>query len=485
MGDRTVAEMRDCDGRRYRVGEEPRQILGRPRAAVLVAAALAMAAVGVMQYAFGAVAPTIAGAHGWGLEGVFWLLAAWTVFQGGVGFPIAILRGRRAVRPRSLMTAGGALCALGLVTLGAADGPLAAAGYAVLGGSGAGIVYATCSSVVAAWYPERAPRQVSLVTGAFALGSLPVVVASLVALDVSHLAPALVGAGVVVLVVVLGAGSVLADPPRDWWPAHVDPRQWALRRLPARLQNPAAVRPYTTRQAVRTRVLPLIALVLVAAVAVSLLDAAFLVVLGRDLGAGTGTIALAAGALVLLAGGGRSVAVTVADRVGAVRTISAVLLVQATAQAVLAAAAASGSVVLLVAGAALAGAGGGAFYPLFAGLTREFFGHRNAVDVHAVVYSAKAAGGLLGVGVAATVVTHWGFGAVFGLAVPISVAAASAARTFTRPGLPRTLPIAPPAPRAERGSRHPSERPSQRPVLPSAASSSAAAARYDRQVSSV
>lgn len=460
MSESTGIEVRDCDGRRYRVGEDPRQLLGRPRASVLGAAALAMAAVGVMQYAFGAVAPTLMAVRGWGLEEVFWLLAAWTAFQGGIGFPVAALRGRRAVRARALMTLGGLLCALGLIALGTAAAPLAVTGYAVLAGSGAGIVYATCSSVVAAWYPERAARQVSVVTGAFALGSLPVVAAVLVAVEPAGLTSALVGAGVVVLVLVAGAGMLLADPPADWWPAHVDPRRWALRRSPVRLENPAAVRAYTTRQAVRTRVLPLIGLVLVAAVAVSLLDAAFLVVLAHDIGAGVGVTVLAAGALVVLAGGGRSVAVAVADRVGAVRTISAVLGVQAIAQAVLAAAAASASVSLLVAGAALAGAGGGAFYPLFAGLTREFFGYRNALDVHAVVYSAKAVGGLLGVGAAASVIAHWGFGAAFALAVPVSVAAALAARTLTRPGLPHTLPGA--------------QRPAAAPSAASASSSAAA-----------
>ncbi|GLZ47479.1 MFS transporter [Actinomycetospora sp. NBRC 106375] len=436
---RTVHEVRDCDGRRYRTGEDPRDLLGRPRGSVLAASAVAMAAVGVMQYGFGAVAPALMAARGWGLEGTFWLLAGWIVFQAGAGFPVATLHGRRAVRPRSLMVAAALLCGLGLVGLGA-GGPLGAVAYTVLGGSGAGIVYATCSSVVAAWYPERAPQRVSLVTGAFALGSLPVVVAALVALDPGALTPALVGAGLVVLVVVAAAGVLLADPPPHWWPADVDPRRWALRRGPSRLQNPASGRSYTPRQALRTRALLLVAVVLAAAVAVSLLDAAFLVVLALGLGAGPGPVVLAAALLVGFAGGGRSVAVTVGDRVGAVRTISAVLLVQAVAQAVLAMAAASGSVGLVVAGGALAGAGGGAFYPLFAGLTREFFGRDSAVEVHAVVYSAKAVGGVLGVGLAATVVTQWGFAAAFGLAVAVSAAAALGARAFTRPGLPRTLP---------------------------------------------
>ena len=57
-----VDEVRDCEGRRYRIGEDPHDILGRPRSSVLWAAGAAMAAVGVMQYGFGAVAPVLAGA---------------------------------------------------------------------------------------------------------------------------------------------------------------------------------------------------------------------------------------------------------------------------------------------------------------------------------------------------------------------------------------------------------------------------------------
>jgi hypothetical protein len=65
---------------------------------------------------------------------------------------------------------------------------------------------------------------------------------------------------------------------------------------------------------------------------------------------------------------------------------------------------------MLVFATVFAGVGGGAFYPLFASLVREFFGDQSAGArrTHAAVYSAKAFGGVVGVGTAAAVLPSWG-----------------------------------------------------------------------------
>ncbi|GAA4615754.1 hypothetical protein GCM10023108_25650 [Saccharopolyspora hordei] len=92
------------------------------------------------------------------------------------------------------------------------------------------------------------------------------------------------------------------------------------------------------------------------------------------------------------------------------------MAVQAVGQVVLLVAVGHGSPALLFLGAAVAGVGGGAFYPLFAALARAYFGEQS-VEVHGLVYSAKAVSG-----VAAVLTTRRGF--------PVALLAAAALSLF-------------------------------------------------------
>jgi MFS family permease len=440
----TIREIRDNHGRSYRVGESPMELIGRPRSTVLWQTWVPMAAVGVLQYGYGAAVPALMERGGWDLVAVFWLLAGWTVFQAGVGFPTAYLRERHRLGPRPVMLAGAALSALGLVALAHSSGlPGALLGYAVLGGTGAGLVYAACTSTVAKWYPERMARRVSTVTGAFAYGSVPFIVAAVIGLDATNLTAVLDIAAVVLFLLVAGPGLFFRDPPPRWWPAEVDPRAWALGigTNNGRRKNPPAIREFSPAQALHTRVLPVMYLILLAAGAVSLFNAAFVVVFADGLAAGGGAVALAAGLLAGVNGAGRAVSVGISDRVGRCRTLNVVLLVQAVAQLFFALSATTGSAGVLVAAAALAGLGGGGFYPLFASLAREYFGEGSAFEVHGLVYSAKAVGGVVGVGLAAVAVSAWGWAATFVAAAVISLGAAWATGALQRPGLPSPLPL--------------------------------------------
>jgi MFS family permease len=423
----------DCFGRTYQVGPEPEELLGRSRAWMTWLPWAAMAATGVMQYAFGSLVPHLTGR--WAVGQVLWLLAAWTVFQAVAGFPTAYLRERGKLGPRGVMVTGAVLMAAGMVALAHFDSYLPALlGYSVLSGTGAGLVYATCTSTVAKWHPERTASRVSFVTGAFAYGAVPFAVAFLftpatLALDVTA---ALVG------LVVAGAGLFFRDPPANWWPPHIDPREWAVdrRRSPSR-----AVRQFSLAEALRTGVLPLMYLVLLAASAVSLFTVTFFATLGTSIGTGLAVVAIGMAVLLGANGAGRSAAIRVSERIGRRRAIGVVLAAQAVGQLCLAGAASSHSVLLLLPAAILAGAGSGAFYPLFASLAREYFGDRDIARTHAVVYSAKAFGGIIGVGLAALAVPAWGFPAIFLITGIVALASAILGLRLRRPGHVSTLPI--------------------------------------------
>jgi MFS family permease len=435
-----TGETLDFLGRRYFVGPTAEQLLGRGREWMLWLPWAAMAAIGILQYGFGSLVPALV-QRGWAPVDVFWLLALWTVFQAGAGFPVAFLRERGRIGPRSAMIAGAVLLPLGPLSLAHGSELVALIGYSVLSGTGAGLVYATCSSTVAKWYPERTAAKVSLATGAFAYGSVPFAVAFLFTADGGPLVGMLNVTAAVIFLVVLGAGVILRDPPAHWWPPAVDPREWALdgKRCPVN-----AVRQYSPREAMRTGVAPLMYLILFCASAVSLFDITFLAMLGARMDAALFVVAIGTGVLLGTNGAGRALAIRVSEHLGRTRTLGWVLAVLGVGQLLLASAASTGSVAMLLLATLLAGVGGGAFYPLFASLAREFFGDQSAGarQTHAAVYSAKAFGGVLGVGVAAVLVPGWGYPTVFLLATVLAVASATLCLKLRQPG--RFLPGLPP-----------------------------------------
>ncbi|MGH3629374.1 MAG: MFS transporter, partial [Sciscionella sp.] len=166
-------QVQDVFGRRYRVGERDRDLLGHPRHWVAAAAWLAMLAVSTMQYGFGVLVPELAGSHGSRLSALWWALAVWVMCQSAVMMPL--IRRWRLLRtaPRASTALGAVLCAAGLFSLAHSSSPvLLIVGYGVMGGFGAGLVYLSCIRVVAGWYPDR-PARVATVSGAFCYGSIP------------------------------------------------------------------------------------------------------------------------------------------------------------------------------------------------------------------------------------------------------------------------------------------------------------------------
>lgn len=147
-------EITDANNRVYRIGESDREILGRSRSWMVWLPWLAMMAVSVYEYGYGAAEEAIRDAHGWSMSETFWLLAIWALFQAGIAFPAGKLREKGIVSARAAMLIGAALSALGFVTLTQGNLFVAYLGFAVCGGIGAGLVYATCINMVGKWFPE-------------------------------------------------------------------------------------------------------------------------------------------------------------------------------------------------------------------------------------------------------------------------------------------------------------------------------------------
>jgi hypothetical protein len=222
--------IRDCYGRLHRVGESERDLLGRfGRRRILWSAWGAMLGAGALQYGFALTALPLRGTRA-----TLAVLAVWTVCQ-AAAVPLAHrLRAAGRAEPGALVLLGGACCA-GALAIAAtvaeaahpAGGTGLLVGYGVLGGTGAGLVYASCAATAARWYPERAPSAVAFVTGGYAYGAvLPLLLLLALGRRASAVAPLLGVLGGLALLAALVCGAVLRDPPEHWWPAGIDPRPW-------------------------------------------------------------------------------------------------------------------------------------------------------------------------------------------------------------------------------------------------------------------
>jgi MFS family permease len=434
-----VVEVRDVHGRSYRVGERPHDIMGHPRKWMLGLSWAAMAGIGVLQYGYGVAVTALHATDGANVTGALWVLALWVVFQAGAAAPTAALSHRFALAPSRAVLVGALLCAAGPLTLAYTDSlALAVLGYSVLCGTGAGIVYATCTSTVAKWYPEERAVRVGFVTGAFGYGAVPFIALFAGVLTPGNRADVFAGVGVCVLLVVAVCGVLLRDPPAGWWPPEIDPKLWAIdKRMNRSLRNNVpAVRQYSPGEAVRTPAFVVMYLILVFAAAASLLAIVYVPFVAMSHGFSLAIGASAVGLLAVVNGAGRSVAGRISDRFGRRQTLSAALLLEGCAQLGLVYSASVGQPAAFVAFAALSGMAGGAFYPLFASLVADYFGERNAVRNFGVVYSAKLFGGIIGVGLPALVVVSDGLTLLFVAAGLLSLCAAVMTRLLHRPGYP-------------------------------------------------
>jgi MFS family permease len=432
-------EVRDLRGRAYRVGERPHDLIGHSRTWILWLSWVAMAGIGVLQYGYGVAVAALHVTNGSSATGALWVLALWVVFQAGAAAPTAALRHRFALSPARAVLVGALLCAAGPLTLAHTDDLLLAViGYSMLCGTGAGIVYATCSATVAKWYPEARGIRVGFVTGAVGCGAVPFIALFSAVLTPSNRTEIFTAVGVCVLLVVAACGLLLRDPPPGWWPPDIDPRLWPIDKVVNRSlrNNVHAIRQYSPREAARTPAFVVMYLILVLAAAATLLAVVYVPIVAMSHGFSLTVGASAVGLLAVVSGAGRSVACRISDRFGRRQTLSVALLLEGCAQVGLVQSASVGLPAAFVVFAGLSGLAGGAFYPLFASLVADYFGERNAVRNFGLVYSAKLFGGIIGVGLPALVVASQSLVTLFVAAGLLNVCAAALTRLLHRPGYP-------------------------------------------------
>jgi MFS family permease len=436
----SYTEITDENGRIYRVGESPKELLGRSRSSMVWLPWIAMMAVSVFEYGWGAAASTLEKVHGWSLNDAFWMASLWAVFQAGVAFPAGRLREKGVVSAKVAMLTGAVFSGIGYFAI-ANTGNLVLAflGYSVLGGTGAGLVYATCINMVGKWYPEKRGARTGFVNGGFAYGAVPFIFIFSYGFHMSNFKLVLNLVGLYMLIVVAVCGFLFRDPPKNWWPAEVDPLTWnrdqsnkkAAKKL---AKNPPAVRQYTPKEAVRTGMLPLMWGCLVIIGGVSLFGINFQVPFAKESGFGPFIVASSAGVLAIVNGTGRALVGWLSDHLGRRQTLTLVLLISAAGQFGVLYAGEARNLWLFMFFAFINGFGGGAFYPLFAALVPDYFGENYNASNYGLVYSAKLFGGVGGGGLAAGVIVAWGYTGAYILAGCIAIVAAVLTLFLRQPG---------------------------------------------------
>jgi len=433
----TYQEITDRNGRIYRVGESDRDIMGRPRWTMVVLPWVAMMAISSSEYAFTSAEDTLSAAHGWHGAHIFWLLAVWVFFQAAVAFPAGKMRESGRLSARSAMLLGAVGTVLGYVALAYAPSVFwAYLGFGLFGGGGAGFVYATCINMVGKWYPERKGGKTGFVNGGFAYGSVPFIFIFTNYLDLGNYGSILPAVGLFLAAAVAVSGLFFRDPPKNWWPAHVDPLKVPddprVRRSLAK--NPPAVKQFTPREALRTGMLPLMWICLLCTAGVNIFGISAQVPFGKEMGFAGGIVALAMSLKAVINGAGRGVIGWISDRYGRRQTLLLVCVVLGLAQVAVYLSGSLGSMPLFLLASMVSGFGGGAIFPLFAALTADYFGENNNASNYGLVYSSKLVSGIVGAGLGKMVIDGWGYGAAFYLAAGTSLLAAGLALFLRQPG---------------------------------------------------
>jgi MFS family permease len=243
------------------------------------------------------------------------------------------------------------------------------------------------------------------------------------------------------LLVVGLAGAFFKDPPKNWWPAQIDPLQWAASKSGAQSlrKNPPAVKQYSPMEAVRTGMLPLMWLSLGITAGVSLFGISYMVPFAKHLWFGPLIAASSAGVLAIVNGTGRTVTGVASDRFGRKQTLLFVLLVSAVSLVGLLYAGNAKNQTAFLVFAFLVGFGGGAFYPMFASLVPDYFGENNNASNYGLVYSSKLVGSVVGIGVGASVIDNWGYTGAYWLAAASALVSAAVASLLRQPGHSRAV----------------------------------------------
>src|SRR6202042_2852187 len=431
-------EVINATGRVFRVGEEPRDILGHGRWVQIIAAWVAMMLAGLLEYTWGALNPSLQAVHHWGSAPVFWAFSFFVIFESFVQIGTGYLRNRGILPVRWATIIGGIVCGvIGYGILAETNSIwLAYLGYAVLGGIGSGMVYSSCINIVAKWYPEKKGWRTGFVNGGWAYGSVPFILAIGGFATAGGVGTMSAGAtqhfiliqGIIMTVGIGVFGWFLKDPPKNWWPAEVNPLDWAKNKRTARdLQsNPPALGHYSLKTMWATPQAKWLGIQYALYIGCSLFGVAFYYSFGTAMHLGLWAAVGGAAGFNLADGAFRPVYGLISEHIGRRRTMAYAYSLNVVFQLATLAAGLNHQPALFAIFAVISGGLSGANFPMTAAAVADYYGENNNAVNYGSVYAFKALGGSFAGGLAALIMTgtlygaatfHWERGFFFGAAL--------------------------------------------------------------------
>jgi MFS transporter, OFA family, oxalate/formate antiporter len=432
-------DITNSTGRVFRVGEDPRDILGYSRGVVIMAAWLAMCLAGLLEYTWAALSGSLAAAHHWGPAPTFWLFSFFVIFESFVQIGTGYLRNRGYLNVRWATIIGGVVCGIvGYAILAESTNIWEAYfGYAFLGGIGSGMVYSSCINIVAKWYPEKKGWRTGFVNGGWAYGAVPFIIwiggFNSGAGSSSTMSPGSVKTyifvqGAIMTVGIVVAGFFLKDPPKNWWPKAVDPLNWQKFKKSARdlVANPPALRHYNLGEMWRTPQAKWIGIQYACYVGCSLFGVAYYYGFGTAQHLGTFAVVGGAAGFALADGIFRPFYGWLSQYIGRRKTMMYAYSGNVVFQLLALWAGLSHNGPLFATCAVISGGLSGANFPMTAAMVSDYYGENNNAVNYGSIYAWKALGGSFAGGGAALVMTgtlygtatfHWARGFFFGAAL--------------------------------------------------------------------
>jgi OFA family oxalate/formate antiporter-like MFS transporter len=347
------------------------------------------------------------------------------VFAGSM---VAAGRAQDRFGPRIVATLGGAFCGLGLIvaSLGSPEfGLPITLGFGLLTGLGIGLGYAAATPAAVKWFSaDRKGLVTGLVVSGFGLASVYIAPLTSWLLTERGVPGTFRFLGVLFFVVTVSLAQLLVNPPVGHKPVGKQGRG----------ERGGIREEYDWREMVRTRQFVFLWLMYAFSAFAGLMiighmaKISALQLSGADLG-----FALVA-VLAIGNASGRIVAGVVADRIGGLRTMLSVFVVQAVLMALLAV---SATPLALVPVAAAVGFCYGANLSLFPTTIATFFGTRNLGLNYGIVFTAWGFGGVFGSMTAGSIVDSTGTYSIAYAAAAILCLAAAGLTFGTRPPAPR------------------------------------------------
>ena len=423
-------------GRVFRVGEEPKQILGYERWVVIMAAWLVMCLAGLLEYTWGSLSGALQQAHNWGNAPTFWLFSFYVIFESFVQILTGYLRNRGILSVRWATIIGGVICGIVAYAWLATSTSIWTAylSYAVLGGIGSGMVYSSAINIVAKWYPEKKGWRTGFVNGGWAYGAVPfifIIGAASTGSGAIDMTPHqvknyIIIQGIIMTVGIALGGWFMKDPPKNWWPKAIDPLNWQKNSTRDLLSNPPALRHYNLGEMWGTPQAKWIGIQYACYVGCSLFGVAFYVPFAKAEGL-TGLVPYVGFAGFALADGGfRPFYGWLSEYIGRRRTMIYAYSGNVVFQLLTLVAGLNHSAPMFVICAIISGGLSGANFPMTAAMVADYYGETNNAINYGSIYAFKALGGSFAGGGAAFVMTgtlygtshyHWAQGFFFGAAL--------------------------------------------------------------------